>query len=84
MEPCLYAPHLLIYAQAPTPYPPEELEYLATTTFNRAVDLYCTSQDEACRRWAERALGIAELCNDEGALRSLLMEKYGGLSWDDG
>ncbi|KAL8797190.1 MAG: hypothetical protein Q9195_000657 [Heterodermia aff. obscurata] len=69
---------------APNAYPAEELEYLATTTFNCAVDLYCTSQDEACRRWAERALEIAELCNDEGALRTLLMEKYGGLTWEEG
>lgn len=63
-------------------YPAEELEWLATTTFNRAVDFYCSSQDVDCRRWAEQALTIAHLGNDGGALHELLQTKYSGLVWD--
>ena len=45
--------------QVAEPYPAEELEWLATTTFNKAVDFYCASQSAECRRWAEKALSIA-------------------------
>lgn len=72
------------HSPSPSPYPPEELEYLATTAFNRAVDFYCASQDAACRRWAGKALEMAELCRDDdgGALRDLLMDKFARLTWD--
>lgn len=62
-------------------YPPEELEWLATTAFNRAIDFYCTSQDQPCRLWAEKALTLSNLCEDGGALHEVLQEKYLGLSW---
>ncbi|KAI9844559.1 MAG: hypothetical protein M1837_005518 [Sclerophora amabilis] len=42
-------------------YPPSEVEYLCTTTFNRAVDHYCAGDDVACKTWAEKALKIASL-----------------------
>ena len=45
-------------------YPEEELEWLATTTFNRAIDFYCASDEVACKRWAERALTLAGLFDD--------------------
>ncbi|KAL8780846.1 MAG: hypothetical protein Q9194_000700 [Teloschistes cf. exilis] len=45
-------------------YPTEELEWVATTAFNRAVEFYSTSQDKTCRRWAEKAISLAELNND--------------------
>jgi len=63
-------------------YPPEELEWLATTTFNRAVDFYCVSQDEACRRWAEKAITLASCGRDGGELHKLLESKYLGLQWE--
>ncbi|KAL9006441.1 MAG: hypothetical protein Q9188_000795 [Gyalolechia gomerana] len=63
-------------------YPAEELEWIATTMFNRAVDFYCTSQDEACRRWAEKAISLAALGDDDGQLHHLLQNKYLGLAWD--
>lgn len=63
-------------------YPVEELDWIATTTFNRAVDFYCTSQDEACRRWAEKAISLATLGDDGGQLHQLLQNKYLGLAWD--
>ena len=65
------------------PYPTEELEWLATTTFNRAIDFYCSSQDGECRRWAERALTLESLCNDGGALHGVLQEKFQNLVWQD-
>ena len=62
-------------------YPAEELEWLTTTTFNRAIDFYCSSQDASCRRWAEKALLLSSLLEDGGALHEVLQEKYQGLSW---
>ncbi|KAI4281274.1 MAG: hypothetical protein L6R38_003832 [Xanthoria sp. 2 TBL-2021] len=64
------------------PYPVEELEWVATTAFNRAVDFYCTSQDAICRRWAEKAMSLADLSDDDGQLHRLLQAKYLGLTWD--
>ena len=64
-------------------YPPEELEWLASTAFNRAIDFYCISQDVACRLWAEKALALSNLCEDGGALHEVLQQKYQGLSWHD-
>lgn len=65
-----------------THYPAEELEWIATTTFNRAVDFYCASQDEASRRWAGRAISLANVGDDDGQLHQLLQNKYLGLAWD--
>ncbi|KAF2090252.1 SPO22-domain-containing protein [Saccharata proteae CBS 121410] len=64
-------------------YPSEELEWLATTVFNRAVDLYCANDDGGCRLWAEKALGLAVLVVDGGALHRLLQQKYSGLRWEE-
>lgn len=63
-------------------YPTEELEWVVTTTFNRAVEFYSTSQDKACRRWAEKAISLADLNNDGGLLRQLLQTKFMNLTWD--
>lgn len=60
-------------------YPTEELEWLATTSFNRAVDFYCAGDDGSCRIWAEKALGLAK--EGEQRLYRVLMEKYSGLTW---
>ncbi|KAL8799679.1 MAG: hypothetical protein Q9182_005718 [Xanthomendoza sp. 2 TL-2023] len=40
------------------------------------------TQDGACRRWAEKAMGLAALGEDERRLHRLLQEKYFGLAWD--
>ena len=64
-------------------YPAEELEWLATTIFNRAIDFYCSSQDAECRNWAERALNLAALCDDRGVLHGLLQSKFQSLVWQD-
>ena len=64
-------------------YPAEELEWLSATTFNRAIDFYCSSQDASCRQWAERALALANLCDDGGQLHEVLQGKYQGLMWNE-
>ena len=60
-----------------------ELEWLATTTFNRAVDFYCSRQDDDCRRWAAKAIGLVTLLQDGGALHEVLQKKFMGLAWED-
>lgn len=62
-------------------YPEEELEWLATTTFNRAVDFYLSKEDVASRQWADRAVVVAGLALDKG-LERVLLEKYQGLRWE--
>lgn len=61
----------------------EELEWMATRAFNRSVDLYCGREDEACKRWSEKALGIAHCCGDGGALEKLLQSRLLKLTWDN-
>ncbi|KAI9697243.1 MAG: hypothetical protein M1836_004807 [Candelina mexicana] len=65
------------------PYPTEELEWMATTTFNRAVDFFGASDDAASKRWAEKALNIAALSDDGGVLHKTLQSKYLTLSWEE-
>ncbi|KAF2745815.1 SPO22-domain-containing protein [Sporormia fimetaria CBS 119925] len=65
-------------------YPPTELEWLATTSFNHAVDYYVQENDAKCKQWAEKAITLAQWAEDGGALRKLLMERYSGLMWKDG
>ena len=77
---CLYV-RTLISEQQPDLYPTEELQWLAATSFNRAVDFYCSSLVEDCRRWAEIALRLAGLCRDGGALHRTLRAKYQELTW---
>jgi hypothetical protein len=69
--------------QTEKPYPAEELEWIATTSFNRAIDFYCATDDEACKNWAGKAITIASFCPDDGALQNLLQEKLLGLNWGD-
>ncbi|KAF1951086.1 SPO22-domain-containing protein [Byssothecium circinans] len=67
----------------PDHYPTTELEWLATTTFNHAVDYYVQENDAKCKEWAEKALALAGWAEDQGQLRALLMDKYKGLVWED-
>ncbi|KAF2258604.1 SPO22-domain-containing protein [Lojkania enalia] len=64
------------------PYPAFELEYLATTSFNHAVDYYLANDVARCKAWAEKAFAVAQWADDRGQLRGLLMKKYSDLSWD--
>jgi hypothetical protein len=60
-----------------TEYPPDEIEWLATTTFNRAVDAYIADDDGTCQRLADLAIEFAKCLesHDEGNLRSALEER---------
>ncbi|PGH12790.1 hypothetical protein AJ79_04014 [Helicocarpus griseus UAMH5409] len=69
-------------APLPNCYPEEELEWLSTTTFNRAVDFYAESNDEASRRWGQKAVDLAGLMHDGGSLYRVLKEKFEGLRWE--
>jgi hypothetical protein len=61
-------------------YPDDELEWLATTAFNQAVDFYLASRDKDCQRWGQRAIELAGLMHDDqGTLAKLLREKFAGL-----
>ncbi|RDL39259.1 uncharacterized protein BP5553_03599 [Venustampulla echinocandica] len=64
------------------PYPTEELDWIATKSFNHAIDLYCNGQDEACKTWVGKALNITHFCDDGGALERLLQNKLMGLKFD--
>ena len=63
-------------------YPAEEIEWLATTAFNRSVDMYCASDDDGCRLWAEKALGLAQTSDETDSLYRTLQGRYSGLRWD--
>ncbi|PGH05766.1 hypothetical protein GX51_02737 [Blastomyces parvus] len=63
-------------------YPEEELEWLSTTTFNRAIDFYTKPDDVSCRKWAQKALDLAGLMRDGGLLYKVLRERFEGLRWE--
>jgi len=56
-------------------YAAEEIEYLATVTFNRAIDAYCVGDDATCHRLADVAVELAACLEgvDGGALRDALV-----------
>ncbi|KAL4937088.1 hypothetical protein BDV06DRAFT_227288 [Aspergillus oleicola] len=41
-------------------YPKDELHWLATNAFNRAVEFFLLSKDEECSRWATKAIALAD------------------------
>lgn len=69
-------------ALSETAYPTEELEWVVTTTFNRAVDAYCGSDERMFRTLGAAALRLAERMQDRGAMRGVLMERLARMSWE--
>ena len=67
----------------PDRYPGTELEWMATSAFNRAIDYYVRDDDAKCRLWAEKAMTLAQWLEDAGHLRNLLMEKFAALQFDN-
>ncbi|CCF34294.1 hypothetical protein CH063_06320, partial [Colletotrichum higginsianum] len=61
-------------AQGQHPFPPEELEWLVTVSFNQAVDAYNVRQDDECNKWADLAMNLAHYAGDDGELEALLQE----------
>ncbi|KAK5174968.1 sporulation-specific protein 22 [Saxophila tyrrhenica] len=56
-------------------FPETELQWLATTSFNRAIDLLSAGANEACMEWIEGALGLARWAGDTGALHKNLSDR---------
>ncbi|KAK7183868.1 hypothetical protein PSPO01_10204 [Paraphaeosphaeria sporulosa] len=72
------------HVKEPYHYPATELEWLATTAFNHAVDYYVQEKDDKCKLWAEKALMLTEWAEKGSGLRGALIEKYSGLTWEEG
>ncbi|KAL2071470.1 hypothetical protein VTL71DRAFT_12705 [Oculimacula yallundae] len=68
-------------SESEQPFPAEELEWMATTAFNRAVDFYCAGDDQIAKDWAGKALNIAQFCPDGGGLERMLQSKLLGLKF---
>ena len=68
-------------------YPAEELEWLATTLFNLAVDCYVGEKEERGAKWARKAVELAHILatswdtDDGGLLVSVLRGKMAELGW---
>lgn len=54
------------------PYPEDELQWLATTAFNKAVDFLTSGEHQATEQWMEAALDLARYAADNGSLHALL------------
>ena len=64
-------------------YPKTELEWLACTLFNRAVDYYLQENDDATRKWADQAFLVAQCIDDGGATRNNLMSRFARLEFGE-
>lgn len=53
-------------------YPDEELEYLATVTYNRAVDAFVAEDEAHCRRLGDVASELAGFMGDGGRLQGTI------------
>lgn len=58
-----------------THWPEEELEWMAATAFNHAIDCFSAQNTERAREWATRAINLARYC-DDGRLEEVLQAKY--------
>lgn len=54
------------------PYPEDEVQWLATTAFNKAVDLLAVENRPAADQWMEAALELARYAADNGSLHARL------------
>ena len=59
------------------PYPEDELQWLATTAFNKAVDLLAVENRQAAEQWLEAALELARYAADNGSLHAQLTRTRG-------
>ncbi|KAK0706965.1 meiosis protein SPO22/ZIP4 like-domain-containing protein [Lasiosphaeria miniovina] len=58
-------------------WPQEELEWMATTAFNHAIDCYSAREIERARDWATKAINLSHYCEDEGSgLERTLQDKF--------
>lgn len=57
------------------PYPESELQWLATTGFNHAIDLLANDDEDGATKWIETALEVARWSQDDGSLHAILTGK---------
>ncbi|KAK4133190.1 SPO22-domain-containing protein [Trichocladium antarcticum] len=62
-------------------WPEEEIEWMATTAFNHAIDCYSAHETERSKEWAGKAINLAHYCSDP-RLEEILQDKYLRLSFD--
>ncbi|KAL2160174.1 hypothetical protein VTH06DRAFT_1830 [Thermothelomyces fergusii] len=62
-------------------WPEEEVEWMATTSFNHAIDCYSAHQAGRAKEWATKAINLAHYCGD-GRLEEILQNKYLRLNLD--
>jgi len=62
-------------------YPETELQWLATMSFNRAVDYYVQGDEGKAKRWADKAFVVAQWIEDEGRTRDFLMDRFSSLQF---
>lgn len=64
--------------------PDEELQWLATMSWNHAIDLYQADRDGECKKWCAKAIDLAHYCSDEGVLEGSLQGRFTTLKWEAG
>ncbi|KAK4141165.1 meiosis protein SPO22/ZIP4 like-domain-containing protein [Dichotomopilus funicola] len=52
-----------------TPWPEDELEWMATTAFNHAIDCYGARETDQAKAWATKAINLAHYCRDDALRR---------------
>jgi hypothetical protein len=72
---------VLTVSQSEANWPEEELEWMATTAFNHAIDCYSAYEMERAKDWAAKAINLAHYCND-ARLEEILQSKYLRLRFD--
>lgn len=64
------------YRKEDATYPETELQWLAITAFNRAVDLLSNGNVALAREWIQGALELARYAGDDGALHANLTDRH--------
>ncbi|KAI0161279.1 SPO22-domain-containing protein [Xylariaceae sp. FL1272] len=63
-------------------FPPLELEWIITTTFNHGIDLLGSHENELSKAWITHALTLAHYAQDGGEIERQLQDRNLKLSWD--
>ncbi|KAJ4405152.1 sporulation-specific protein 22 [Neurospora sp. IMI 360204] len=63
-------------------WPEEELEWMAATAFNHAIDLYGAYERDRAKEWGSAAINLAHYCPD-GSFERMLQDKFMRLSFED-
>ncbi|EGZ70182.1 SPO22-domain-containing protein [Neurospora tetrasperma FGSC 2509] len=63
-------------------WPEEELEWMAATAFNHAIDLYGAYERDRAKKWGSTAINLAHYCPDKSFER-MLQDRFMRLSFED-